>query len=67
MSIKSESIATQLFLAMDEAIDKKDRKAFMKAMRDERLHNCIVGNEQYEKHMLSLCKRALIRFIGSED
>jgi hypothetical protein len=67
MSIKSESIATQLFLTMDEAIDKKDRKAFMKAMRDERLHNCIVGNEQYEKHMLSLCKRALIRFIGSED
>jgi hypothetical protein len=67
MSIKSESIATQLFLTMDEAIEKKDRKAFMKAMRDERLHNCIVGNEQYEKHMLSLCKRALIRFIGSED
>ena len=67
MSIKSESIATQLFLALDEAIDKKDRKAFMKAMRDERLHNCIVGNEQYEKHMLSLCKRALIRFVGSED
>lgn len=67
MSIKSESIATQLFLKMDEAIENKDREAFMKAMRDTRLHNCIVGNEQYEKHMLSLCKRALIRFIGSED
>lgn len=67
MSIKSTSIATQLFLTMDEAIENKDRKAFMKAMRDERLHNCIVGNEQYEKHMLSLCKRALIRFVGSED
>lgn len=67
MSIKSTSIATELFLAMDEAIENKDRKAFMKAMRDERLHNCIVGNEQYEKHMLSLCKRALIRFIGAED
>ena len=67
MSIKSESIATQLFLNMDEAIENKDRKAFMKAMRDERLHNCIVGNEQYEKHMLSLCKRALNRFIDSED
>ena len=67
MSIKSTSIVTELFLAMDEAIENKDRKAFMKAMRDERLHNCIVGNEQYEKHMLSLCKRALIRFVGSED
>lgn len=67
MSIKSESIATQLFLAMDEAIEKKDRKTFMEVMRDERLHNCVVGNEQYEKYMLSLCKRALIRFVGSED
>lgn len=67
MSIKSTSIATELFLAMDEAIDKKDRKTFMKAMRDERLHNCVVGNEQYEKHMLSLYKRALNRFIDSED
>ena len=26
MSIKSESIVTQLFLAMDEAIENKDRK-----------------------------------------
>ena len=67
MSIKSESIATQLFLAMDEAIENKDRKAFMKAMRDERLHNCVVGNEQYERYLLSLYKQALIRFIGSED
>ena len=67
MSIKSESIATQLFLAMDEAIDKKDRKTFMKAMNDERLHNCVVGNEKYQKHMLSLYKRALNRFIDSED
>lgn len=67
MSIKSESIATELFMKMDEAIEKKDRKTFMEAMRDERLHNCVVGNEQYEKYMLSLCKRALIRFIGSED
>ena len=67
MSIKSESIATQLFLAMDEAIDNKDRKAFMKAMKDERLHNCVVGNEQYEKYLLSLYKRALNRFIDSED
>jgi len=66
MSIKSASIATELFLKMDEAIEKKDRIAFMTAMKDERLHNCIVGNEQYEKHMLSLCKRALIRFIGEE-
>ena len=41
MSIKSESIATQLFLAMDEAIENKDRKTFMKAMKDERLHNCV--------------------------
>ena len=46
MSIKSESIAIQLFLAMDEAIEKKDLKAFMKAMKNERLHNCVVGNEQ---------------------
>jgi len=67
MSIKSTSIATELFLAMDEAIDKKDRKAFMKAMKDERLHNCVVGNEQYEKYLLSLYKRALNRFIDSED
>lgn len=67
MSIKSNSIATELFLKMDEAIEKKDRKAFMKAMQDDRLHNCIIGNEQYEKHMLSLCKRALIRFIGSGE
>lgn len=66
MSIKSVSIATELFLKMDEAIENKDRKAFMAAMRDGRLHNCIVGNEQYEKHMLSLCKRALIRFLDSE-
>jgi len=65
MSIKSESIATQLFLTMDEAIDKKDRKTFMKAMNDERLHNCVVGNEQYEQYLLSLYKRALIRFIDS--
>lgn len=67
MSIKSTSIVTELFLKMDEAIENKDRKAFMKAMKDERLHNCVVGNEQYEKHMLSLYKRALNRFIGSED
>lgn len=67
MSIKSASIATELFLKMDEAIEKKDRQAFMTAMKDSRLHNCIVGNEQYEKHMLSLCKRALIRFIGSGE
>ena len=67
MSIKSESIATQLFLAMDEASENKDRKAFMKAMKDERLHNCVVVNEQYEMHMLSLYKRALNRFIDSED
>lgn len=67
MSIKSESIATKLFLAMDEAIENKDRQAFIKAMKDERLHNCVVGNEQYEMHMLSLYKRALNRFIGSED
>ena len=67
MSIKSESIATQLFLTMDEAIDKKDRKTFMKAMNDERLHNCVVGNEQYEKYLLSLYKRALNRFVDSED
>lgn len=67
MSIKSESIATELFLKMDEAIENKNRKAFMAAMRDERLHNCVVGNEQYEKHLLSLCKRALIRFIGSGE
>ena len=52
---------------MDEAIEKKDRKAFMKAMKDERLHNCVVGNEQYEKYLLSLYKRALNRFIDSED
>ena len=67
MSIKSTSIVTELFLKMDEAIENKDRKAFMKAMRDERLHNCIVGNEQYEKYLLSLYKRALIRFIDSEN
>lgn len=67
MSVKSESIATELFLKMDEAIENKNRKVFMAAMRDERLHNCIVGNEQYEKHMLSLCQRALIRFIGSGE
>ena len=67
MSIKSESIATQLFLAMDEAIENKDRKAFMKAMKDEMLHNCVVGNEQYEMHMLLLYKLALNRFIDSED
>lgn len=67
MSIKSASIATELFMKMDEAIEKKDRKTFMETMRDERLHNCVVGNEQYEKYMLSLCKRALIRFVGSED
>ena len=66
MSIKSESIATQLFLAMDEAIENKDRKTFMKAMKDERLHNCVVGNEQYE-NICSLYKRALNRFIDSED
>ena len=42
MSIKSESIATQLILKMDEAIEKKDRDAFMAALKDERLHNCIV-------------------------
>ena len=66
MSIKSASIATELFMKMDEAIEMKDRKAFMNAMKDERLHNCIVGNEQYEKHMLSLCKRALTRFVDSE-
>ena len=67
MSIKSASIATQLFLTMDEAIDKKDRKTFMKAMKDERLHNCVVGNEQYEKYLLSLYKRALNRFVDSEN
>lgn len=67
MSIKSESIATKLFLTMDEAIKNKDREAFMKAMNDERLHNCVVGNEQYEKYLLSLYKRALNRFIDSED
>ena len=67
MSIKSVSIATKLFLTMDEAIKNKDRKAFMKAMNDERLHNYVAGNEQYEQHLLSLCKRALIRFIDSED
>ena len=67
MSIKSESIATKLILTMDEAIKNKDREAFMKAMNDERLHNCVVGNEQYEKYLLSLYKRALNRFIDSED
>ena len=67
MSIKSESIATQLFLTMDEAIEKKDRKTFMKAMNDERLHNYVAGNEQYEQHLLSLYKRALNRFIDSEN
>ena len=67
MSIKSESIATKLFLTMDEAIKNKDREAFMKAMNDERLHNCVVGNEQYEQYLLSLYKRALNRFIDSED
>ena len=67
MSIKSESIATKLILTMDEAIKNKDREAFMKAMNDERLHNCVVGNEQYEKHMLSLYKRALNRFVDSEN
>ena len=65
MSIKSESIATELFLTMDEAINKKDKESFLKAMRDERLHNCVVGNEQYEQYLLSLYKRALIRFIDS--
>ena len=67
MSIKSTSIVTELFLKMDEAIENKDRKAFMKAMQDNRLHNCVVGNEQYEKYLLSLYKRALIRFIDSEN
>ena len=67
MSIKSESIATKLILTMDEAIKNKDREAFMKAMKDGRLHNCVVGNEQYEKYLLSLYKRALNRFIDSED
>ncbi len=67
MSIKSASIATELFMKMDEAIEKKDRGAFMTAMKDERLHNCVVGNEQYEKYLLLLYKRALIRFIDSED
>ncbi|HOQ79910.1 MAG TPA: hypothetical protein PKZ69_00465 [Candidatus Cloacimonadota bacterium] len=64
MSIKSESIATELFLKMDEAIENKNRKAFMDAMRDGRLHNCIVGKEQYEQYFLSLCKKALVRFLG---
>jgi len=67
MSIKSESIATKLILTMDEAIENKDRQAFMKAMKDGRLHNCVVGNEQYEKYLLSLYKRALNCFIDSED
>ena len=67
MSIKSASIATELFLAMDEAIENKDKESFLKAMNDERLHNCVVGNEQYEKHLLSLYKRALNRFIDSEN
>lgn len=67
MSIKSQSIATELFMKMDEAIEKKDRTAFMTAMKDERLHNCIVGNDQYEKYLLSLYKRALNRFIGSGE
>ena len=67
MSIKSVSIATKLFLTMDEAIKNKDREAFMKAMNDERLHNCVVGNEQYEQYLLSLYKRALNRFVDSED
>ena len=66
MSIKSGSIATELFMKMDEAIEKKDRKAFMAALKDERLHNCIVGNEQYENYLFSLCRRALIRFVDSE-
>ena len=64
MSIKSESIATQLFLAMDDAIYRKDKESFLKAMQDSRLHNCVVGNQQYEQHFLSLCKKALIRFLG---
>ena len=67
MSIKSESIATKLILTMDEAIENKDRQAFMKAMNDERLHNCVVGNEQYKQYLLSLYKRALNCFIDSED
>jgi len=67
MSIKSESIATKLILTMDEAIKNKDSEAFMKAMNDERLHNCVVGNEQYKQYLLSLYKRALNCFIDSED
>lgn len=64
MSIKSVSIATELFMKMDEAIEKKDKESFLKAMQDDRLHNCIVGNQQYEQHFLSLCKKALVRFLG---
>lgn len=64
MSIKSVSIATQLFLEMDDAIYRKDKESFLKAMQDSRLHNCIVGNQQYEQHFLHLCKKALVRFLG---
>jgi len=64
MSIKSESIATQLFLSMDDAIHRKDKEAFLKAMQDSRLHNCVTGNQQYEQYLLSLCKKALVRFLG---
>ncbi|MDY0387933.1 MAG: hypothetical protein RBT65_12575 [Methanolobus sp.] len=64
MSIKSESIVTQLFLNMDDAIYRKDKESFLKAMQDSRLHNCVAGNQQYEQHFLSLCKKALVRFLG---
>lgn len=64
MSIKSVSIATQLFLTMDEAIENKDKESFLKAMQDDRLHNCIVGNQQYEQHFRDLCKKALPLFLG---
>lgn len=64
MSIKSESIATQLFLEMEDAIYRKDKEFFLKSMQDSRLHNCITGNQQYEQHFRSLCEKAVNRFLG---
>lgn len=63
MNSSSTRIATQILIGMQDALDKKDMKMFREYLNDMRLHNCIVGNAEFEKKYNELCIKALNLFL----
>jgi len=59
-------LAMKHLFAMNEAIDRKDKIAFMKALESQQPNNWLVGNSELSELYVKTYRRALAAFIADD-